>query len=424
MLHRWRRILFVRYTSRRIGLSLIANKVSDLLLSPKTTLPALLAFAGAPAFLVSLLVPIRESGALLPQIVFAKILTHYPKRHIAWQIGMLMQMFCSLSIFLAGFSLQGVMAGGVMVISLACWSLSRSLCSLTYKDIQGVHINKGKRGKLIGSALTISSLITMMVAVSALYIDNSGSQIGSDKLLPICLIAMLAQVFCFVMMWPVKTCLGEKTCNEENNTHQINKDEEKHKHKQAYGAFSSSEKTILKRFVAMRSLLSHSALVAPLFTLAYSGGAISILSFLIISQAMAGVVSSYIWGALSDKRALLSMRLGAFVAAVASAILLIISLKFEHQLHNAWLIIGLFFILGIGHNGVRTGRKIYSIDILTGHKRTTFVALTNTIVGVFMLSIGVFYSFLLHYSVIATLICMLVGLSFGGLLTFTVKNEK
>ena len=48
------------------GLSL--NKLADLLISAKTTLTAILVSVGAPIWMVGWLVPIRESGALLPQV--------------------------------------------------------------------------------------------------------------------------------------------------------------------------------------------------------------------------------------------------------------------------------------------------------------------------------------------------------------------
>ncbi len=51
----------------RIIISLAFSKLGDLLVSAKTTLPAALIAAGAPVWIISVLVPIRESGALLPQ---------------------------------------------------------------------------------------------------------------------------------------------------------------------------------------------------------------------------------------------------------------------------------------------------------------------------------------------------------------------
>jgi hypothetical protein len=406
---------------QRIGLSLIANKVSDLLLSPKTTLPALLNAAGAPVFLTSLLVPIREAGALLPQMYFAKLLSNYPKRHIAWRIGMLAQLFCSVLILIAGLNLEGLLAGVVIIVALSFWSISRALCSLTNKDIQGIHVKKGERGKLIGAAASISSFCAMIVALGAWYIDavgnlnlanSAGAQIGLDKILPIGIAALLAQSLCLVIMWPLKACVDAPTGESEKNQSQ-----------RAY-LVKAIKDPVVRHFIIMRSLLAHSALLAPVFTLAYSGGAISILAFLIISQALSGFLSSFIWGNLADRSALLCMKIGAVIAAFASLLLLIIIVFFNEFTQSPWVIVSLFFFLGIGYNGIRTGRKIYSIDISEGQQRTEFVAITNTLVGAFILIAGVFYSFLLHYSMTLTLAFMLGGLVAGLSVSFFVKKEK
>lgn len=394
---------------RRIGVSLVANKVSDLLLSPKTTLPALLNMAGVPMFMTSLLVPIRESGALLPQMIFAKLLSNYPKRHRAWRLGMLIQVIATIIILLAGFGLSGFSAGIVILITLGVWSISRSLCSLTYKDIQGKHIDKGYRGRLIGSAATISSLMAVIVAVFAWYLNSTSGQFDTNKLIIIGGLSVLSQFICIAIMWPVNTELEIVNAgnSSENST---------------FLSFSISRG--LKKFIVMRCFLSHSALLAPLFTLAYTGDVLSILSFLIIAQSLSSVLSSYAWGKLADISALMTMRLGAFVAVLASVTLLIITVYYEHVLHNPILILVLFFTLSVGHNGIRTGRKIYAVDIAEGQKRTEFVAVSNTFVGIFILLAGISYSILTLYSINLTLLSMTISLIAGGIMSFAVAHEK
>ena len=55
--------LFIIFASQFV------TKLADALASAKIILPWLLASVGAPAFFTSLLVPIRESGSMLPQLV-------------------------------------------------------------------------------------------------------------------------------------------------------------------------------------------------------------------------------------------------------------------------------------------------------------------------------------------------------------------
>ena len=51
---------------RQLG-AMALTKLGDALASPKTTLAWTLGALGAPAWMVGLLVPIRESGSMLPQ---------------------------------------------------------------------------------------------------------------------------------------------------------------------------------------------------------------------------------------------------------------------------------------------------------------------------------------------------------------------
>lgn len=60
--------------NRRVHLlSLTLTKIADGLIDPKLVLAWLLGAGGAPFFLIGLLVPIREAGALLPQLALARI---------------------------------------------------------------------------------------------------------------------------------------------------------------------------------------------------------------------------------------------------------------------------------------------------------------------------------------------------------------
>jgi hypothetical protein len=70
--------------------TLIANTLSniaDRLASAKTTLPWLLLQLGAPAWMLSLLVPIRESGSMLPQILIGEIVRRQAIRKWVWVWG-------------------------------------------------------------------------------------------------------------------------------------------------------------------------------------------------------------------------------------------------------------------------------------------------------------------------------------------------
>ena len=55
---------------------------------------------------------------------------------------------------------------------------------------------------------------------------------------------------------------------------------------------------------------------------------------------------------------------------------------------NYWIYPIAYFILGIAHSGVRLGRKTYIVDMAGGHKRTDYVAVSNTVIGIILLLTG------------------------------------
>ena len=52
---------------------------------------------------------------------------------------------------------------------------------------------------------------------------------------------------------------------------------------------------------------------------------------------------------------------------------------------TAWFLPLAYFVLSIAHDGVRLGRKTYIVDLAGGNKRTDYVAVSNTVIGVVLL---------------------------------------
>ncbi|MEC7469233.1 MAG: MFS transporter, partial [Pseudomonadota bacterium] len=165
---------------RKLIASLSASKLADLLISAKTTLPALLLAAGAPAWMLGWLVPIRESGALLPQAPLGVLLRRLPARHRVWRVGMHVQILSVLGIAAAALFLEGATAGWCMLAALVLLSLGRSACSLSMKDIQADIVEQGERGKLLGIASTISGILTLAIAVPLTFMgEDLGNKVAS-----------------------------------------------------------------------------------------------------------------------------------------------------------------------------------------------------------------------------------------------------
>lgn len=362
------------------GLSL--NKLADLLISAKTTLTAILVSVGAPIWMVGWLVPIRESGALLPQVFISIYLRKHSQRHVVWRVGMMVQAFSVLVMLLSVVYFSGFTAGALLLFALVLLSLGRSACSLTVKDMEADVAKKGERGNLIGIASTVSGVVTLAIAIPLVIFDEA---LSSNVLLFILGGSLLSFVLTLICVWPVKTHVN--TGRDEGQALNVNFD------------------STVYKFIFVRGLFVHSALVAPYFMIERSGDAKELLPIYIGSEALAALLSSVVWGKVADKSARLTLQLSGVLALSACGALLFL---------NSTSIITsaiLFFLLSIAHTGVRTGRKTYSLDVKDGHERTELVGFSNTAIGIILLSFGALYAALtpvLPFSVVYIMTGMLL----------------
>lgn len=362
------------------GLSL--NKLADLLISAKTTLTALLVSVGAPVWMIGWLVPIRESGALLPQVLISICLRKHAQRHIVWRIGMITQVFSVVGMLLSVILFSGFIAGILVLASLVLLSLGRSACSLTVKDMEADAAKKGERGNLIGVASTVSGVVTLVIAIPLVIYDGA---LTSNILLVVLCASMLAFILTLICVWPIKTRVEVEDSPE--NTFSINFD------------------TTIYKFIFVRGLFVHSALVAPYFMIERNGDVKELLPIYIGAEATAALLSSIIWGKIADKSAKLTLRLSGLLALGACVGLLF------WQTSSIVTSALLFFVLSVAHAGVRTGRKTYSLDVKEGHDRTELVGFSNTAIGIILLAFGALYAALapaLSFSVVYIMAGMLL----------------
>ena len=78
--------------------SLVATKTADGLIDPKLVLSWVLNALSAPGFLIGALVPVREAGALLPQLGLARWIQASARRKMFWAAGSAIQGLAALSI--------------------------------------------------------------------------------------------------------------------------------------------------------------------------------------------------------------------------------------------------------------------------------------------------------------------------------------
>ncbi|WP_323035319.1 MFS transporter [Pararhodobacter sp.] len=355
----------------RHAASLSMSKVADGLIDPKLVLSWLLSHLGASSVFIGLLVPIREAGALLPQLFTAPRVQAMARRKWAWVAGSLGQGVAAAGIVLAALTMTGAMAGAVICALLAVLAVSRSICSVSYSDILGKTVGSSRRGAATGLA---SSLGAGAVVIFALVLMSGLVERASLVVVAIALAAMLwlAAGFLFSRLHeepapgkPGAATLGQLKLLREDPQ--------------------------LRRFIAARGLLTATALAPPYIVLlgAQAGqGTFDRLGALVLASSIASLVSSWIWGRMADRSSRKVLMLSGLSGA--AALLAAVMLDVIGASGTIWALPLVLFVLMIAYHGVRQGRSIYLIDMAPKDRRAAYTAVSNTVIGVLLLGSGLF----------------------------------
>lgn len=377
------------------------TKLGDAIASPKITLAWLMGAVGAPAFLVGLLVPIRESGSLLPQLVIAGYIRRLAIRKNVWVAGALVQATAIAGIGLAALFLDGQVAGWTIVALLVLFSLARGFSSITAKDVLGKTIPKTQRGQTTGWSASAAGLVTL--GVGGFLILGVGE--GGDVVFYAWLVILAAG------LWLVAAAIYAQIAEYEGET-----SETSGLFRDAFERLSLlRDDAVFRRFVVTRSLLLCSALSAPYY-ISIAQGALGsparMLGIFIIASGLASMLSGPFWGRFADRSSRGVMMLAAAMAAALGITVFVIARFDESWFEQAWLLPLLYFLLSVAHQGVRVGRKTYVVDIAEGNERTDYVAVSNTAIGFVLLLTGVLGALAAVFSVpLVVLILSLLGLA-------------
>lgn len=378
------------------------TKIGDALTSSRLVLAWMLGAIGAPALLISLLVPIRESLSLLPQLAIAQWVREHTIRKWFWVIGSLGQAAALLAMVAALLLLPGVPASYCIIVMLALFSLARGICSVAAKDVLGKTVSKSRRGRLTGLAASAAGFISLLIA-GALWLFPDWHNQANDEALVFAFI-----LSCAALMWITAeviyaripetagaTAGGGNALTEAIKSLQLLRDDAN-----------------FRDFLVARALLVASAFAIPYIALMLQrdgNSSISGLAILLFAEGTAGLISGRFWGTWSDSAAHTVMA----VAATMSAAVIAASLALSTLTPAFWSKPAAGFILilcaSIAHQGVRVGRKTHLIDMSTADNRAQLTAVSNTVMGVLLLlgaGLGVIDTYLGTDGVLVLLLLM------------------
>lgn len=350
------------------------QKTGDLVVDAKTVLAWLLVAVGAPAAFTGLLVPIRESGSMLPQVALVPLVRRLAVRKWVWVAGGGLQALAVLAMAAVAAGLEGTAAGVGILLALAAFAFARSLSSVASKDVLGRTVPKGARGQVSGYAAVGSGLAAITVGLG---LRTVGGEATTPQTLAWLLVgAAVAWVLAISVYAMIVEAPGDRDTGD--------------------GApFAGAVRLLVddvpfRRFVAARTLLLVSALTPPfVVTLASAqgDGGLAGLGAFVISSGVASLIGGRFWGRFADRSSRRTMMVAAASASTVVVVLLAL-LRSDDLRTLTWLYPAAYLLLALAHTGARLGRKTYVIDLAEGNQRTEYVAVSNTAMGILLLITG------------------------------------
>lgn len=388
--------------------SLSATKTGDGLADPKLVLAWLLGALGAPAWQIGLLVPIREAGALLPQLATSAWIRSRRLRKRVWAAASLAQGLAVAGMAAAAHFLEGSVAGAAIVACLLVFALARSAASVSYKDVLGKTVSKSTRGRATGTAGSIASSLVLAfgLLISVGVLPLTVTTVVGALLVASALWLFAAVTFMTLSERPGATGGGGRPLSVA---------------RRQIGLLRTD--TQLRRFIAVRGLLVTTAL-APPYILALAGTTsaerIGQLGPFVIASSAAAVSSAWLWGRLADRSSRRTLQVASLIASGVLGTIAGVTRLSPELLSVPLVLPGGLYVLMVAYQGVRIGRSTHIVDMADGDTRAAYTALSNTAIGVLLLAASGFGA-LAHvagpWAVLATfsLLCAFAAVAALGL---------
>lgn len=400
-------------------IALSMTKLGDSLVSARLVLPWILASLGAPSAFISALVPLRESLALLPQLIIAQQLRETPIRKWFWVVGSLGQAVALVGMLVSVLTLRESALGWAIVLLLTLFSIARGVCSVSIKDVQGKTISKTRRGRLSGLAASIAGLLAVITALVVLFAPtlfgtavSDGNTLIFAGLLGVAAMLWFAAAITYAQVPEVPGATeggGNALIEALKSVRLLWQDKQ-------FG-----------RFVLTRALLVSSAFAIPYIVVMIqrSGeGSLTSLGGLMLASGIAGMLAGRFWGKWSDSASHHVMAAAAFIAVAVMAAALALYTLASDWLAQQWLGGLLIFVAAVAHHGARVGRKTYLVDMATQENRAQFTAVSNTVIGVVLL-LGIGLGAIDAVAGVEAVMLLLIALGIiAGLRALTLPNVQ
>lgn len=375
-----------------------ASKLAEQIAGPNIILVWLLQLLGSPVWILGFLMPVKQAGSLLPQMIAAGQIRRLSIRKWVWVTASMGQGLCLMLMIPAALYLGPVSAGVSILLLFTLFSIASGTASVAFQDVLGKTIVKGHRGKLLASRALVGGILTMS-AGTWLSRVKSNSQDELSTVFTLIIIGAFLWILAAFFFAATREQPGE-TQGGRNAWHEARAGIETFKR---YSGF--------RWFLTTRTLLLSVELATPFYFI-HARDQLhlenSLVGYLVITIGLAQVLSSPFWGRLADETSKSVMRHSALLSVAAALLAVTLTILPAASWHLAGYLL-VFLLLGLAEAGVRLGRKTYLVDALPAAERASGAAFTNSCVGVLALFSGI-AGFIAHcYGTTAVIICFAIG---------------
>ncbi|MCH8503022.1 MAG: MFS transporter [Ectothiorhodospiraceae bacterium] len=353
-----------------------ASKLAEQIGGPNLVLPWLLATIGTPAFIIGFLMPIKQAGSLAPQLLVSGQIRRLALRKWAWVGAGLTQALMLVLIALTALTMEPLMAGLVVLALFTVFSVCSGVASVSFQDVTGKTIPKGRRGRMLSNRAAIGGLLTLVAGLILHF--GIGESANATTYASMVIFAALLWVLAAILFAALDETPGA-TEGGRNPAQEL-----------ANGLIITRRYPGYRRYLSTRAFLLSVELAMPFYALhgrEVFGGEVAALGVFIVTVGLANVISSPVWGYFSDRSSRTVLGISGVMAAAAGVVALTVAVL-PDALQTTYAYTLVFILLGIAEAGVRLGRKTYLVDAAPKDERPLYVAFSNTSIGVLALAAG------------------------------------
>ena len=345
-----------------------------------TVMPAFVRQFTDSAPIIGMVNTVWNGAWLIPQLAAANALNHLPRKKGALVRAGLLSRFNLLIVALALMLGLWQRPGWMLVAFFALLTLFfgfDAFCSIAWFDIVAKAIPANRRGRLFGTGQVIGSLLAFGVGAFVRWILGPQGPVfpanyawlfalaGVSVLLGLAALASVAE--------PLEDVPEERATWSDYLPQLVR---------------ILREEAVYRRVIAAWLLSGLTALASPFYVLYATdqlGLAQEMIGLFIIAQTLGGLVGSFGFGALAERRGPGAV-IRISVAVGASGPLVALALHFARV--AGWLPVAyawVFVVLGIVNSSIMLGFMNYLLELAPPGHRPTYMGLSNTLGGLLVL---------------------------------------